>query len=84
MTEAEYKMMLFTIVSTLKDLPDNLQDYVNDKQYGKDYGDGMRMAYYNVMDNLIQILSDNGISLDEMDMGDYKPIEILYGKNNKE
>jgi hypothetical protein len=32
------------------------------------------------MENLIRIISDNGISLEEMDMGDYKPIEILYGK----
>jgi YD repeat-containing protein len=80
MKEVEYKTMLFTIMSTLKDLPGNLEEYVNDKEYGKDYTDGMKMAYYNVMENLIRIISDNGISLEEMDMGDYKPIEILYGK----
>ena len=78
MQEGEYKAMLFSLVSTLKELPSNLQDYANDRQYGKDYVDGMKMAYYNVMNNLIQILSSNGISLEELDLSDYKPIEILY------
>jgi hypothetical protein len=84
MQESEYKTILFSLVSTLRDLPSNLQEYANDRQYGKDYVDGMKMAYYNVMNNIIQILSSNGISLEEMDLSDYKPIEILYREDNSE
>lgn len=80
MNEGAYKNTIINIVALLKKIALEANSWDRGKDYHPDYIEGMKMAYYNVMDNIIELLNDDDIPLAEVGLADYKPIEILYGK----
>ena len=81
MDNSDYKWVLFEMISALKAKSTYLKTIdASNKDFNKQYYDGMALAYHMVMDEVKSIAENFDLPLEAFSLDDYDPNEILEYK----
>ena len=79
--EKDYQWVLFQLVSALKAKTTYLKSIdANSSHYNQSFYEGMATAYHLIMDEVKTTLIDGDLPLEQFNLHDYDPNEILKYK----
>ncbi len=76
MENTDYKLLLFEIISALKDKALYLKN-INANNYDSSYYEGMKFAYHITLDTIKEYLNNYSVDEEIFGLKDFDPKEIL-------